>query len=323
MNKPMSVPWIIIASLCAAVLADYVSTNAGSRLFHHDEAVHEQHAILTRALFVIDGKPADVPEVRNRVLFPLLQVGAARVTHLSESQTFILMRLLTAVLAFAAVLVAVGGTTATGCAVLGILSACCIAAFDHPWEVPSDFLDVLFMATGAALVLARRYAVLAALALVAALNRESAAFLGVLWAVVWGAGREWREWVAGATLSVVSYGEALVLRTMLRVPSEPMRQLLGIRFLPARLRAVVSRPQPFAWPLLLLACVVLVGWLAYITKEGRTVAEQRLLIAAGLLVIPTLVFGLADEIRIFLPVFTIAIVACGRVLARQSASLPP
>src|SRR5262245_46960152 len=90
-------------SLCFATAVCEVSNNLHARVVHRDETVSQQRALLNRAPLVFDGVPADLPEFRNRILFPAAMAGIIHMTNLNAREAFLALRWMTAVACFAMV----------------------------------------------------------------------------------------------------------------------------------------------------------------------------------------------------------------------------
>src|SRR3954466_10818313 len=86
--------WMIglVASCCFATAVCDVSNNVHSRFVHRDEVVSQQRALLNRAPLLFDGKQGDLPEFRNRILFPFAMVTVVRLTGLRDGEAFLATR---------------------------------------------------------------------------------------------------------------------------------------------------------------------------------------------------------------------------------------
>jgi len=86
----------IILAFALATAVCFVSNNLNARLLHRNEVVSQQLALLSRSPLIFDGRPSDLPEFRNRILFPAVMVSLAHVSGLSDREAFLALRWLTA-----------------------------------------------------------------------------------------------------------------------------------------------------------------------------------------------------------------------------------
>lgn len=239
----------------------------------------------------------------NRVLVPLLHRGLSRALPvLSEGQWYLLLRLAAFQAAFAAfALVCHLGLRAprplTGLASC-LLAVATIASFNFPWEEASDALDLLVLALGVGASLGRRWLVCLGLSLLFAANRESAAFLGLIWALLTATRADWpRRLAEGAVICGLSYGTALALKKAIG----PV--FIANYYTPAvnldRLLTALVTPNPMAWLPMLLAVVALLVSFA----DRRAGLVRRLFALAALFVGFVALFGVVGELRVFLPTF--------------------
>jgi len=296
--------WMFTVGLagCLAIAVCWVSANVHSRFVHHDDAVRQQQAIWERAPFPWDGHIVELPEFRGRVLMPALMLATRGAAGGSLGGWFLIWRVLTAFAMFVVVLRSTPGPWPWAALGGALFSYILILSFNHDAEQPTDFPDVAFAIGFCALTIARRFGWLVLLTVVAATNRESAAFAGVLWACVHGWPNRWRELAKGFVLCAIAYAVVLVLRHEFAVPGEVSRlQTLAVLQIPMLVREFVATPSPSGWPILLAASLAPVSWLLWRQRRDRTGAEHRL-VAAGVIVVGVgLIFGLIDELRVLLP----------------------
>jgi hypothetical protein len=156
-----------------------------ARVEHRDETVYQQHALLHRLPLMFDGIQSDLPEFRNRLLFPAMLEATTRISNLDDREAFLMLRWITAFVCFAT-LYWFGGRVAGAplpmnvCA-LSLLAIFFVLSFNHPWEHPTDFPDAIVMILSTWAAMTRRFPAAVAIAAVGAANRESAAFAGVIW----------------------------------------------------------------------------------------------------------------------------------------------
>lgn len=303
-----------LLTLALATAVCFVSNNLNSRLQHRDETVAQQMALLARAPLVFDGQPTDGPEFRNRLLFPLAMVGAARVTGLQEREAFLLVRWLSAAVCFGALIwfaMVVGANDITGAALAALLLAVFfVASFNHPWEHPTDFPDATAMLLGAWAAIRRRVLPALLIAAVAAANRESAAFVGVLWIAVTtlDAPSRVKRVIQGAAIILVALSVTLTLRRLFSMP--------GVRFLnsvaenPIRPMLLTVVNHPFmSWGMLLAASLIPTLAVIGVCWQRVSAVGRRIILAGVLVTVASLVIGSPEEIRIITPAATLLV--CG------------
>ena len=311
---------LVVLGLCLGLVVAWVSLNlrAGNRA----DTLYNLHAVLDGAPFRTGGElRGDLP-FYNRVLFPLLHRGLARaLPFASESQCYLLLRILSfqaAFLAFALVCRRGLGAAQTATALAtALLAVATVASFNFPWEEPSDALDLLVIALGVGAAVRRRFLWALGLAIVFAANRESAAFLGLIWAAVtvsrpdssrsdwphndWPHNdwphNDWpRRLVEGGAISLLSYGTAMALKTMVGPVFIANYSTPAINL--GKLRDSIVAPDPLGWLAMLVALVLLFAACADWRAAGR-----RFLALAALFAGLALLFGLISELRVFLPTF--------------------
>jgi hypothetical protein len=294
-----------------------VSGLIGFRYEHRDDVVAQQQEILRREPLRFESVTMDAPESRNRVLMPLLLEASSHVHALAPRQWFVVWRLITAFVALGAVTLLIPPGLAALVA-QGLLAYILVLSFNRAWEYPTDFPDVAFTLAMCALTLTRAWWPLLLVACVAAANRESAAFAGVIWMAVQGF-RDNRvrpfEVGRGALLAAVTYGVALALRAWFAPPGPHRVQLIAVVYVPTLLREFVRHPNPAAWPVLLAAGVLPLRVLAGVARGTLTPAHRRMVWAGVVVAALTLVFGMIDELRVLLPAAAIVIFANCHALA--------
>jgi hypothetical protein len=172
----------------------------------------------------------------------------------------------------------------------------------HPWEYTSDFFDILFIALAVGLALAERSVALLAVVIVGSINRESAAFAGIIWialaTVRYGPWPEqWRRFVPGLIYMVVAMLIVLALRHWLS-----HGQVLG-----SRLGGLIAL-QEWQWILypdgafpLLVGLILTFAALLRALPRPWTLDQKGLGLAALGCAVLSFAIGIAGELRIFLP----------------------
>ena len=309
-------------ALLAGALAVTVSTVShflASRFESRAFVADQQLAILERRPFVEpNGRAGDVPEFRNRILVPAALAATVAVTRLSPVTAYFAVRVACAFTMFLLVgwYVSRHMPPAAVLPALAVLALCLVISFNHPYEFPSDYLDVLF--TTVFVAAARSGGRLAALvaAAVGATARESAAFSGVIW---WfcAAGPAARRAAYAGLLALVAMGVTLGTRTIFHLPGASIFNSIAIPGSVASVtRTFVTDPGPRIWIMGLgVMAVLLYYWLE--TARAWTPRDPGTLKAAAVILVLTLVFGVIHELRIYMPVVTCVLLA--GVSARRSA----
>jgi hypothetical protein len=182
----------------------------------------------------------------------------------------------------------------------GSLAYGLVFTFNHPWEHPTDFIDVIAFCLFLWLALSKQRVALMIATLVATFNHETAAFAGVVWWCLWGFGPgprvDWKESWFAAALGLASYGLSTGVK-MLMITDRSIGYVAdGWRTIPQFIEAI-KHPLPFSWPILLVAMMLPTAlWLAanrlLITREG-----WRLLWAAGAIVVLASPIAFWSELR--------------------------
>lgn len=320
---------LLTLSACLAVFTCFISSNLNARFVHHQETVQNQFAILHGQAQVFDGVPTILPQFQSRIMFPALLAGATRVGLLSASQWFVVLRIVTAFVAFGSffALCCIGERMTLSIAAVGagVLAYGLVFTFNHPWEHPTDFLDVAFASGFLWLTLRKRRWALAVLVLVATCNHQTAAFASVMWFSMWAVKRRvlivLPEALYALSLAVGSYVAATAVKIAIG-PETSVRYLAdGWRTIPQFLEAI-RHPQPFMWPVLLVAMILPVMlWLA----SNRHVVDgdlRRLLWAAGAIVMLSSPIAFWSELRsVFLVPLVIATFTATSAEARAQSQL--
>ena len=172
----------------------------------------------------------------------------------------------------------------------------------HPWEYTSDFLDILFISLFIGLALAERAVLLGFVVILAAANRESAGFAGIIWialAVVrygpWP--EQWRKFAPGVIHMALAVAVIVGLRVWLS-HSYKSKQVLGGVGAILDWRWILHPDGAF--PLLVCLIVFFVALLCALPRPWTGDRKGLVLAAAGCTAI-SLIFGIPGELRIFLP----------------------
>lgn len=299
----------IVLACSFAVGTTFVSNNLHPRFEHRAETIEQQFAILQGRPYLLDGVRTYFPEFQNRILFPLLFAVTAQSRIGSISQEYLVLRLLTATLAFLVfwhLLTAVGGVSLRVAAVgMGMLAYVLIFTFNHGWEHPTDYLDVIMASLFVWVCLAHRRLAAVGLALLAAANRESAPFIGVIWFALYGMGPDrkpqYKEIAFAAGLVVLAYGMVLSIRYALGGTAALAPQTTAIVWLGDFIGEFIARPSPSGWPVLLVAMVAPLALWLWVDREWMGPTEKRLLLAGVAIALIAPLFGIVKELRFFIP----------------------
>jgi hypothetical protein len=302
----------IVLAAALALTVTNISMNTGGRREHRAETVDLQQAILRGEPGSLDGRRIYFPQFQNRVLFPMALAATVRVTGLDPIAAYAGLRLLSSWLAFWIVLhvaASLGDSPSRAAAAAVLLALALIVTFNHPWEHPTDVVDMATFALAVAWTVDHRYGRMVGLAVVASANRESSIFLSLLWAAVQAAklGMSRRWLIEAAALFVVATAAVMGLRLAfggtraLAGPDFPLGESLRA------LRAFLRHPSPFDWP---VGFAVLAALCAAGLWDRPLGGEQRAIVAvAAAAATMSAIGGAAEELRIYIPAVTMTIVA--------------
>jgi hypothetical protein len=281
---------ICALSLCLAIFLCYVSAS-GPRFDHRAEVIRNQFAILEGLPHVVGGEVREFPQFQSRVLFPVLLAGMASLRVLSESEAFILLRLMTAFLAVGAFLLLCVSFEQVSIRTAGLgagaLAYALVFTFNHPWEHPTDFPDVLFLCAFLWCAIRRRPVMMALATAAGTLNHQTAAFAGVIWFFLWGldgrSSRPWIDRIYSAGLMLGSYALSTGIKRWYGGDASIGYEFNGWMTVPQLFEALAN-PGPYQWPVLLAAMVTPVAlWLW--TNKAALSGELAALLKAALCVV--------------------------------------
>lgn len=306
--------WLLCA-VVSAILATavcFASDRINNRSERRAEAIQMELALLEGRSFYESGHLTYIPAFQNRILFPLLLKAGSSLNLLSLAGWYVLIRFLTAwamLIAFWCALRRVAGANIKLASVgLLLLAYSLLFTFNLPLVLTSDFPDAAFTAIFILAALECRRWLLLGASVVAAANRESAVFAGVIWFFLHGWEKKARlkfgETAFAVLVSVLSYATVLLLRYQFggarAIASNT--QLITIKTNLYLVWRFLQRPWvPYSWAMM-LAAMVLPAVLWIIINRKQVVAERRrLLIAAFVIALISAVFGIISEPRIFIP----------------------
>jgi len=306
----------VLLSIFLATTVYYASSEIAARRGHRAEAVQHQLAIARRQPMIIDGTPSDISEYRGRVFVPYLLVTLAQ-SHLlhSDEQRYEAVRLLTGAIMFLAVWmfarIQLRVTTSLAAMLVGLLAVWFVTSFNYPWEVPTDFIDVIVLLIGIALVRRGHRSALIALVALSTLNRESSAYIGVL--CVWSAALEpqpkMKNYAFGLGLIALAVTEMVVLRTLNRLPGADLHNHFMLLTNVNQLGVALSGLPAPGWLVpLSTGGLALIVWLR-VRARFATATDIALTRTALTIVVPTWMVTNAGELRVYLPSLVLALIA--------------
>jgi hypothetical protein len=312
---------LLLFALCVVlgVFATAASTMLFDRGARRFDVVDTQLRLLSGGPAVFDGNVVYLPTNQNRILVPLALTSLAG-AGMNPLAAYTAVRVLTAIAMFAGVAWLIVRTTNADprvtAAALVVLALALLPSFNYGWEQPSDFPDVFFMTACAALAVMGRRGQTLVVAALAAANRESAAFAGVIWAAV-----NWRtddgriaarEVGFGAVISATAMIVVFALRYALggaAAVGSDTQTIVSLRETIVSLAEAVNHPSPTRWPVL---AAVMFGPVGFWLFRNRARFDRRhvgLVAAAVIISTLTLSTGLASELRRHLPAFAVLLFA--------------
>ncbi|TRZ95339.1 hypothetical protein D4R78_03715 [bacterium] len=320
----------ITLSLSFAILVCFVSNNLHVRFENRPLTIEQQFALLKGESWYCINTLVYSSYWKNRILFPCLLYGVSKIHFLTTSQWYLILRLMTAFLAFLIfwyLTVSIGKTDyKTAGFAMGLLAYELIFTFTYGMEFPTDFLDVIFISLFLWASLCRNRRMLLAAAILAAANRESSVFAGLIWIALYGIDSRRRlrfpEISFAALVSLASYTIVVGLRFLLGGNKVMNQQLLtGWPELVSNWRGFIAQPTYGSWPFLWFAIVTPVFLWIWVNRVFLSPQHKRLLAVAALITCITFVFGTLSEPRTFIPSFVIFILVAA--LAEESSKLNP
>jgi len=156
----------------------------------------------------------------NRALFGLALQSTTSLTILSQSEWYLILRIISAGLALLVFWWSVKGILSVSTKGLSVgillLGYSLIFTFNHGWESPSDFLDLLFFALLVYFAVRKHYTALLVTSHIGAINRESVVFSSLLWICLYGINQRWhvrwQEVLRAAFLGISTYTTVIALR---------------------------------------------------------------------------------------------------------------
>jgi hypothetical protein len=319
----------IVLSLCLAIFTCFVSNNLSPRFENHEESVERQLAIFRGEPYHQDGKLTSWAPFQSRILFPALLTLAVHVKVISASQWYLLLRVATAVAAFITfwtLLTTVGKANAKIAAMgMGVLAYGLIFTFNHGWEHPTDFFDIIFFSIFLWAALRHHRFALFAAVLLGTTNHQTAALAGFLWLCLYGIDSKWKlqplEILYSGVLMASSYLLSWAIRAKFYGVQSIGYEVNGYMTF-QQFREFLSRPTSSSWPVLLFAMVTpLILWL----RANRRVLsdeDRRLLVAVCLILGSSSIVAYWSELRsVFLAPLIVTTFVLTAAEARAADSL--
>jgi len=327
--------FICYIALLGGILAHF-SIGTHPRFLNQEEAVASQQATLDRRPFILSGVPTNYSSWRSRIFIPYAIKGLANLTGIRFSQSYVLVRFISACLALAAfsLLAArhANGGNWYGAASAGFFALTFFPTFLYIYETPTDFSDAFFFAVLTLLALEKRRLPFALVLLVGMTNRESAIFALVVWFVIHAVGSRHAVVIREAAYCAVLGALASVLIAWLRVSFavRPDGQLANY--------GLAAIAQPFTWhiwwglsnhmssfllhPYFGSPIFYLLGYTVFFTallwggRHQLPPPVRRAAVAAAGIFIFSVPFANLPEIRVYIPSLVIVTFAAV-VLLRQ------
>ncbi|HZS48864.1 MAG TPA: hypothetical protein VFC63_27575 [Blastocatellia bacterium] len=275
------------------------------------ESVEFERAIFHGQHYYSGGRLVYTPPWQNRVLFPSLLELGIHIGVFTPIGWYALLRLLFGFAMFvtfwfALRMEACASFQLSGAGLL-LLTYCFFCTFSTPFGMTCDFPDAMFITLFIVASLRHKRILLLILSIIAAANRESSAFAGVIWFFLYAADDKrkinWKEAGFGALVSISSYISVIALRYAFG-GAQAIKS--NTQYLPFRnnfynVMEFVHHPTPFSFiGLIFCMTVPCLTWIL-LNREYLTFTHKRLLMAAGAVTVISLVFGNAGDTRIFIP----------------------
>jgi hypothetical protein len=268
---------------------------------------------------------ARYPEFQNRLIAPALLAALRWLMpeNMPDRAVWYLSRILQAAVAWwvlYGVCLHLTGRRSAGLVAVGLVTFAYLwTPMSHPFEYTSDFLDVMFAALMVLCALEERRLALAVAVVLAALNRESAAFAGIVWLSLLAARHGLTARRAGDValgLLYIALAAAVVLGVRLAVSAhyDPRQQIGLLEFL-EDLHAL-GHPTGVV-PMLFFTLLLYGACLARLPRPW-TAEQKGLILAAALCTAISSIFGILGELRVLLPSWVMLAIAI--VIGRRPQS---
>jgi hypothetical protein len=312
---------LLCLALCLGLIVAWTSLSLG---------FDTRQDTISNLLAIWQGRPlhfggAEAPPlpVYNRLLVP----GLHRMLVLyapfgSAGQWYLVLRIVTFQAAFVAFVFVCRFSLSMGkrdiCLASTLFALAAIVTFNFQWEEPADAVDLLALTLGVGAALARRYWLCLALSILFAFNRESAAYLGLIWIVLTiRPSSVPRALVEGGAICVASYGLVIATRHFMRPGGSGNWDSLG-----RNLQAIMGSLADFN-PLHWLAMLVAIVALLALNIRLKEPLPRSFVLLAVIFSGAALVFGQINELRVHLPAFLMLVFAVASGSPSRRALLTP
>lgn len=315
-----------LALLCAyAVLLALITAWAS----HYLTVAHTVDAVYNMAALV-DGRPLrfgtqfqhESAFYNTQIVAGLNTLFSRTLTFLSPTAWYLLIRIGTFAIAFGVFLIGVRASLGVSARnllpVATLFGLATITTFNHPFEHPTDALDIACQVAGALLAIRGRWSLTLLVAVILAANKEYAAYVGISWFVLAPPRPLPRRLLEAAAISIASVICVIALREIIGHSGDT-----GYRFhlfdnVASFSRAIVHF-EPGNW--LTVSAAVVVMCLAWLDLSNPLVV--RLVCLAGCLALPVLTIDLVAETRTLLPSYAMLAIAAAVSTRRDAYSPAP
>src|SRR5258708_7911529 len=210
----------LLLSIAFGIFVCSASEKMLNRQDYRQESMEMERAILRGQPFHSSGHVVYAAPWQNRILFPAILELGIHLGIFTPTGWYLLLRLLFCVAMFAVFWLtlrtnALADFKLAGAGML-LLAYCFVLTFTTPYGMTSDFPDAMFAAIFIVLSLRRKRWLLLIVSILAAANRESSAFAGVIWFFMYGVDDNrkinWKEVCYSALVSITSLIFVFVLR---------------------------------------------------------------------------------------------------------------
>ncbi len=305
-STPPTRPFVAVAliSLSLAIIVCFVSNNLRDRYQSRTQNVSQQLALFAGESYSVGEQEAHWPPFRSRILFPALLALVIKLGIFPPEAWFVILRLATAFqafLVFSGVSIKVLGASPKVAAFgSGWLALGLILTFNHGWEHPTDFPDVIFFSLLLGSSIRGWKAATLVTTVVASLNRQTAAFAGVLWLCLHGFGsrKEFRpaESAYAVFLVVASYVTSWLAKWVVGGDTEWGYLVNGYLTIEQFIE-FLAHPWASGWPVLLVALVLPTALWVFANRGALTSIDKRILLAVGMTIGISSVIAFMAELR--------------------------
>jgi hypothetical protein len=289
---------VLICALALGSIAAWASLTL--RFATRADAIHNLSAILDGQPLTYGSATLAISPFYNRIMLPVVHRAAVHlIPGLSPGQWYLLLRIATFELAFAMFALtchrALRANPRDTCMATACLTISVVTSFCFPWEDPSDTLDLFALSAGVLLAIEGRFVAALLLAMIFAANRESAAFCGIIWFFLSSRPGPWSmRALQGGAMCAASYAVALAIRAYVAGPGH-MANWVALSENGRILIRAIAEFVTLNW----LALLAAIGAIYFCTIDRGNPKAMRFVVLAALFVVPGVIFGKLNELRIF------------------------